>query len=57
MSVDAEEGPVVEEVGVEEPWGVELVGEGVRVRIVRRREVGVRVRWGERLGGRGGVKI
>ncbi len=47
-----------EEVGVEEELlGVEGRGVGCRVRIVRRREVGVRVRWGERVGGRGGVKI
>lgn len=33
------------------------MGDGTSVRIVRRRDVGVRVRWGERLGGRGGVNI
>lgn len=51
--VGAEEG-----LGVEGRFvGVRGVGEGWRVRRVRRREVGVRVMWGERVGGSGGVKI
>lgn len=46
-----------EAVGVDEGFGAEGLGEGVRVRMVRRREIGVKVRWAERVEGRGGVKI
>ncbi len=44
--------------GVDVPFvpGAEAAGPGTRVRTVRRRELGVSVMWGERLGYRGKLR-